>query len=122
MLKIPLLLFFKSKNTYSANIAKMFIRITPGKRKVPDPAGPDGTEKEESILTAAVWPGPWCLEKTDPALVIQKVFPLDEDGRAAAQDFVNGCYDAEPERWQSCPSILDCEPWSAPEVNAEEDK
>lgn len=42
--------------------------LTPGKRKVPDPEGGEGAEKEESILTVDVWPDPWALEFTDPAL------------------------------------------------------
>ena len=65
MPQIPLLHYFKCKNIYSANIEGLFYRLTPGKRKV---TGPDGAEQEESILTLDYWPGPWTLERTDPAL------------------------------------------------------
>ena len=30
------------------------------------------------------WPDPWTIEKTDPALRVQKVFPLSDEGREAA--------------------------------------
>lgn len=119
MPNIPLLHYFKCKNTYSAGIDGMRYRITPGKRSVP---GPDGQAQEESILTVDIWPDPWTLEKTDPALRRQEVCPLTEEGRLQAQALIQQAYDAEPARWKNCPSPLDCEPWAPPADAPEEGK
>ena len=77
----------------------------------PDPDGGEGAVKEESILTVDYWPDPWTIEKTDPALRVQKVFPLSDEGREAAAAFLQDAFNAEPERWKSCPSMMDCDPW-----------
>ena len=68
MIFVPLLHYFKCKNTYSGNEYGLRYRLTPGKRSVPDPEGGEGAVKEESILTVDYWPDPWTLEMTDPAL------------------------------------------------------
>ena len=52
MIFVPLLHYFKCKNTYSGNEYGLRYRLTPGKRSVPDPEGGEGAVKEESILTA----------------------------------------------------------------------
>ena len=111
MIFVPLMHYFQCKNTYSGNEQGMRYRLTPGKRKS---TGPDGSEVEESILTVDIWPDPWTLEFTDPSLRRREVFPLSEEGRAAAAQCLNDAFAAEPERWQDCPSALDCEPWTAP--------
>lgn len=107
MLDLPRLLFFQNKNSYSASQAEMRYRAVPGKRKT-------GEGGEEAVLTVDIWPGPWTIDYTDPALRAQQVFPLTEEGRAAAAAWISGTYYSDPERWQSAPSILDCEPWTAP--------
>lgn len=111
MLKIPLLHYFKCKNSYSANQAGMRFLVVPTKQKY---TAEDGTESEESVLAVDIWPDPWALEKTDPALIRHEVFPLSEEGRTAVEQLLESAYEAEKERWNSCPSILDCEPWSPP--------
>ena len=89
-------------------------RLTPGKRTVPDPdSGADAT-KEEKILTVDYWPAPWTIDKTDPALRRREVFPLTDEGRAAAAQYLKDAYDAEPERWNNCPDMMDCDPWEPP--------
>ncbi len=75
MIFVPLLHYFKCKNSYSGNEYGLRYRMIPGKRTVPDPDGGEGAAKEESILTVDYWPDPWTIEKTDPALRVQKVFP-----------------------------------------------
>ena len=75
MIFVPLLHYFKCKNTYSGNEYGLRYRLTPGKRSVPDPEGGEGAVKEESILTVDYWPDPWTLEMTDPALRRQEIFP-----------------------------------------------
>lgn len=93
----------------------------PGKRSVPDPDGGEEAKKEEAILTVDLWPEPWTLDKTDPALRRREIFPMTEEGRTAVAQYLNDAYNAEPERWSAHPSILDCEPWTppAPEPDAE---
>ena len=81
MIFVPLLHYFKCKNSYSGNEYGLRYRMIPGKRTVPDPNGGEGAAKEESILTVDYWPDPWTIEKTDPALRVQKVFPLTRAAR-----------------------------------------
>ena len=89
-------------------------RARPGRRR--------GAEKEEAILTLDIWPDPWALDKTDPALRRREVFPLSDEGRTAAAKCLEDAYNAEPERWKNTPSILDCEPWTPPAPDPEEGK
>ena len=51
MIFVPLLHYFKCKNSYSGNENGLRYRMIPGKRTVPDPDGGEGATKEESILT-----------------------------------------------------------------------
>lgn len=113
MIFVPLLHYFKCKNTYSGNELGMRYRITPGKRSVPAPEGGDAAA-EEAILTVDLWPDPWTLDKTDPALRRQEVFPLTEEGRLAVSRYLEDSFKADLDRWKQQPSILDCEPWAPP--------
>ena len=106
MIFVPLLHYFKCKNTYSGNEYGLRYRLTPGKRSVPDPEGGEGAVKEESILTVDYWPDPWTLEMTDPALRRQEIFPLTDEGRAAAASCLEDAFNADPERWKNCCQIL----------------
>lgn len=121
MIFVPLLHYFECKNLYSGNEAGMRYLLTPTKRTVPDPEGGEGAEKEEAILAVDIWPDPWALDKTDPALRRHEEFPLSDEGRAAAAQCLEEAYNAEPDRWKNLPSILDCEPW-APPAEPEEGK
>ena len=114
MIFVPLLHYFKCKNIYSGNEAGLRYRLTPGKRSVPDPDGGESAVKEESILTLDYWPDPWTLEKTDPALRVQEVFPLSDEGRTAAARCLQQVFDADPDRWKNCPDMMDCDPWEPP--------
>lgn len=114
MIFVPLLHYFKCKNSYSGNEYGLRYRLTPGKRTVPDPENAEGAQKEESILTLDYWPDPWTLEMTDPALRKQEIFPLSDDGRAAAAHCLETAFQADPERWKNCLNVLDCEPWMPP--------
>ena len=106
MIFVPLLHYFKCKNTYSGNEYGLRYRLTPGKRSVPDPEGGEGAVKEESILTVDYWPDPWTLEMTDPALRRQEIFPLTDEGRAAAASCLEDAFNADPERWKNCPDMI----------------
>lgn len=122
MIFVPLLHYFKCKNLYSGSEAGMRYLLTPGKRTVPDSDGGEGAEKEEAVLTLDIWPDPWALDKTDPALRRREVFPLSDEGRTAAAKCLEDAYNAEPERWKNTPSILDCDPWAPPAPDPEEGK
>lgn len=89
-------------------------RAGPGRRR--------GCHKEESILTVDYWPDPWTIEKTDPALRVQKVFPLTDEGREATAAFLQDAFNADPDRWKNCPSMMDSDPWEPPAAEAEPDK
>ena len=88
MIFVPLLHYFKCKNTYSGNEYGLRYRLTPGKRSVPDPEGGEGAVKEESILTVDYWPD---------------------------------AFNADPERWKNCPDMMDCDPWTPPAPEPEEE-
>ena len=122
MIFVPLLHYFKCKNSYSGNEEGMRYLLTPGKRKVPDLAGGEGAEKEEEILMVEVWPGPWTIDMTDPELRRKEIYPLSDEGREEAAKYLKETYEAETEFWKHRPSILDCDPWTPPapekEVNA----
>ena len=122
MIFVPLLHYFKCKNSYSGNEYGLRYRMIPGKRTVPDADGGEGAAKEESILTVDYWPDPWTIEKTDPALRVQKVFPLTDEGREATAAFLQDAFNADPDRWKNCPSMMDSDPWEPPAAEAEPDK
>ena len=103
MIFVPLLHYFKCKNTYSGNEYGLRYRLTPGKRSVPDPEGGEGAVKEESILTVDYWPDPWTLEMTDPALRRQEIFPLTDEGRAAAAELSGGRLQRRPGTLEELP-------------------
>jgi len=113
---IPLLHYFKCKNEYSGSHSGMRYLFTPGKKKV---TAEDGTETEQGILTVTIWPEPWALERTDPALRQTTVYPLDEEGRQLAIESLVKAYEADRARWDHCPGILDCEPWYPVEEESE---
>lgn len=115
---IPLLHYFQCKNEYSGSHSGMRYLLTPGKRTV---TAPDGGEQEQAVLTVTIWPDPWALNRTDPALRQTAVYPLTEEGRAEAIASLAAAYEADRERWDHCPGILDCEPWHpAPDGEAAE--
>ena len=95
MIFVPLLHYFKCKNQYSGNEDGMRYLLSPGKRSVPDPDGGEGAQKEEAILTVDIWPDPWALDRTDPALRRQMVFPLTDEGRAAAAEYLSSAYSTD---------------------------
>ena len=72
MIFVPLLHYFKCKNSYSGNEAGMRYLLTPGKRTVPDPEGGEGAEKEEAILTVDIWPDPGRWTRPTPRCAAAK--------------------------------------------------
>lgn len=103
MIFVPLLHYFKCKNQYSGSEDGMRYLLSPGKRSVPDPDGGEGAQKEEAILTVDIWPDPWALDRTDPALRRQMVFPLTDEGRAAAAEYLSSAYSTDLALWKQRP-------------------
>ena len=89
MIFVPMLHYLQNKNSFSGNEDGMRYLITPGKRSVPDPDGGEEAKKEEAILTVDLWPEPWTLDKTDPALRRREIFPMTEEGRTAVAQYLN---------------------------------
>ena len=95
MIFVPLLHYFKCKNSYSGNEYGLRYRMIPGKRTVPDPDGGEGATK---------------------------VFPLTDEGRESTAAFLQDAFNADPDRWKNCPSMMDSDPWEPPAAEAEPDK
>ena len=53
---------------------------------------------------------------------VQKVFPLTDEGREATAAFLQDAFNADPDRWKNCPSMMDSDPWEPPAAEAEPDK
>ena len=50
----------------------------------------------------------------DVAAVLEMLVQIVDEGRAAAAQYPKDAYDAEPERWNNCPDMMDCDPWEPP--------
>ncbi|MFI3168834.1 MAG: hypothetical protein R3Y06_02690 [Faecalibacterium sp.] len=114
--EVPLLPYFQKGNEYSAAVQGMRYFLSPRKETVLDENGNpvlDEKKKEKTIakLDVTIWPDPWALNRTDPALRQLSTYLLTEEGRTAAMEWLVERYQAEFERWQECPNILDSEPW-----------
>lgn len=70
----PLLHYFEAGNIFSGSDKEKRYKVFPDK---------------EGGMTCKIWIGPYCLEKTDPALVAEKAFSVTEDGRQAMIDWIN---------------------------------
>ena len=55
--------------------------------------------EEEKLMRVFLWPEPYCLTKTAPELVIQKDFPLTEEGKREAVDWINREHEENPEKY-----------------------
>ena len=53
---------------------------------------------------------------------MQKVFPLTDEGREATAAFLQDAFNADPDRWKNCPSMMDSDPCEPPAAEAEPDK
>ena len=71
----PLLHYFESGNNFSGSDRGTRYKIFPN--------------KETGEMTCKVWMGDFCLEKTDPAQVEEKAFPISEDGRKEMIQWIN---------------------------------
>lgn len=56
--------------------------------------------KKEEQLEAAVYPGPYCYEKTPEELKKKEMFPFTEEGLSQVVDWINGQYVQNKEYWE----------------------
>ncbi len=115
-LPIPLLFYFQKGNEYSGAIKSMRYFLSPQKQPVLDEGGEAVLDKKGNpattpVLDLHIWPDPWALNCTDPALRRTTRHPLTEAGRSDAIAQIIASYEAEFDRWQETPSILDSTPW-----------
>ena len=54
-------------------------------------------EENETFLEAAACPGPFSVDFTKPELFTKKRFSFDDEGRAAAVDWLNELYEEKRE-------------------------
>lgn len=119
--EVPLLQYFQNNNEYSASLQGMRYFLSPRKEPLCDQEGnvvldEKGKEKTVRKLEVTIWPEPWALNRTDPALRTTTTYLLTEQGRTDAIAWLLERYQAEEVRWQLCPSILDSTPWYPPTV------
>ena len=55
----------------------------------------DGETETKTVLTAFIWPEPFCFSKTAPEKKIQKEFPLTPEGKEEAVSWLNEIYQLE---------------------------
>ena len=71
-IELPNFHYFYSKNPYSGSLGGVRFRLEPG----------DGQ------LKAIAWPGPNCMDATDPALLRTEEFALTEEGLETAGEWL----------------------------------
>jgi hypothetical protein len=86
---IPELLYFQNDNSFTGSVTnegeKEFrYRLSPAKE------GEEGAERQ--MIRAEVWYGPFCYEKSK--VIENAVFPLEEQGRSDAIDWLAHQYEA----------------------------
>lgn len=103
----PIYHYFHNGNPFSGAEKGMRYLIEP--KKKPDPADESGKKKLE-YLGITIWPGPWSIEHTAEEKMQYQEFDGNQKGLDEAALWLQERYAAEEERWNSTPSMLDCEP------------
>lgn len=65
--------------------------------------GKEEVEEEKTVLRALIWPGPFCLEKTDLEKTYYKDFEFTKAGIDEAVDYINSEYTKKKEYWDGIP-------------------
>lgn len=58
-------------------------------------------ETEEKVLSAVVWPEPFCFEKTPEEKKTEKQFPFTEEGLDEAYEWICGQYETRTGEWEA---------------------
>lgn len=61
--------------------------------------------EEEKVLSAAVWPEPFCFEKTPEEKKTEKQFAFTEDGLDEAYEWICSQYETRKQEWESAGSV-----------------
>jgi len=98
----PLYLYFKNGNPFSG--------CHSGMRYVLKQETRETESGKTTVLSATVWPGPWSIEHTDPEKFQTAAFEANQSGLDAASEWLAERYNADKKKYDTIPSILDCEP------------
>ena len=63
-------------------------------------------EAKYALLQVSVWPGPFSFGKTPEEKKLVQSFPFDEEGRAAALEWVNNTFLSNPGLYDKAPELL----------------
>ena len=63
-------------------------------------------EKPDFILLAAVWPEPYCFDKTPDETKITKEFEYSSEGRKEAINWIKEMYDMKRDMWDNAPRLV----------------
>ncbi len=86
-IKTQSLTYFKANNVYTDEHKGMRFRLFASKNG------------DNNILKAAVWPCPWCYDKTDDEQKIFGEFELSESGIKSAEQWVCAQFESEAQLW-----------------------
>ncbi len=93
---------FNENNTYSSEHDGMRFKIFKDKTAIcSSDAIENETQTEKQVLFAVVWPCPWCMEKTDEALIKRNNFELSNDGLNNAVTWIIEQYENDKAYWNS---------------------
>ncbi len=54
---------------------------------------------DDVLLSAFIWPEPFCFEKTDSDLIEENEFSFTDEGLKEAYDWICARYEEEPDKW-----------------------
>ena len=105
---IPIYHWFHNGNPYSGAEGGMRYIIEPGKRPRPPTTRP--AKRRSSIWLPQSGPAPGSREHTAEEKQQSAEFAGDQAGLDTAIAWLQKQHEAQKERWENIPSILDCEP------------
>jgi len=81
---LPTLHTFAMDNTFTGSCGLLRFKIVP----TVEMRTPKEVDMENSSITAEVWHGPLCYEKSE--IAAKETFPMSEEGRAALKAWLEG--------------------------------
>ena len=79
-------------------IQKDVVEIEPEGEK--DQTEEDAPKETKTVLTAFIWPEPFCFEKTPEEQKTKQAFSFDEEGLDQAYDWICKQYEDRKDQWQ----------------------
>ncbi len=91
--------YYIAGNKYSAQFGGMRYKIY---KEDISKAEKDGEQQQEKPkIIAALWPCPWCIEKTEDDLKMYNKFELSEEGLTEAENWIKQEYENNESHWQT---------------------